>query len=91
MKMTKKLLILTDNLGGRSSLREWLRRHDSTRFFFAWENKRREEAKKIRGRIRLEDIIIEHVRQPKAYHTWFIVFLLAVIVVCLVIIAGATK
>lgn len=50
-----------------------------------------ERAKALENRriekLRIESIIVDHGRQPRKYHTWFIVFLLAVILLCLLIIA----
>jgi hypothetical protein len=37
-------------------------------------------------KFRLESIIIDHARQPKQYHTHFIIFLLGIILFCLVMI-----
>jgi hypothetical protein len=43
-------------------------------------------------KLRLEKIIVGHGRQPKEYHTRFIIFLLGVIIFCLlIIVSGAGK
>lgn len=36
--------------------------------------------------LRLERIILEHAHRPKEYHLHFIIFLLAVIVICLLML-----
>ncbi len=52
------------------------------------ESEERAKALEIKRRkmLRLGNIVVDHARQPRKYHTLFIVFLLAVIAGCLAVI-----
>jgi hypothetical protein len=36
--------------------------------------------------LNVDQIIVDHARKPREYHTWFIVFLLSVIAFCVTVI-----
>lgn len=52
-----------------------------------WDEQDKALEIKKKKMLRIESVIVDHGRQPRKYHTWFIVFLLAVILLCLLIIA----